>query len=67
MAEVRAEGLKALQKDRERRKRENLKKWEKPHEEHSWKKIDPECPHCQKKHPARDRAAEKFENNKEIA
>ena len=45
MALYRAEGLRALQKDKARRFREKLKEWEKVHNEKHFKFVD-ECPHC---------------------
>lgn len=48
MEEIRQSGLKALAKERARRQKKLLSDWQENHDKnHSWKKLVPECPHCQ--------------------
>lgn len=56
MAELAAEGLAAQKSDRERREWKHRKDWQDKHDAgHSWKKLIPECPHCQEMKVRQDR------------
>lgn len=63
MAELRAEGLAAIKSDRERREWKNRKDWQDSHDkDHNWKRLIPECPHCQ---DMKERQARRNKANKE--
>lgn len=48
MEEYRLSGLRALRKEQNRRREKLLKDWQENHDKnHNWKKLVPECPHCQ--------------------